>query len=173
MGTVPTPATVATGNFLTSALWNAQVRDPNNFLFGVPVFRGFQNAAQSFASSSSYAPILLDSESFDPEGGHSTTTNTSRFTVQTAGYYYVSVFASFLGSATGGRAIAVSVNGTATVQSQQAPPPSNSWSGGTNWLGYLNVGDYVEATAWQNSGASLSMTTGAFSASLSLFWVAR
>jgi hypothetical protein len=169
----PTSYTAATGNFLTASLWNAQVRDATGFLSAVPVFRGFQNAAQSFASSTVYAPILLDSESFDPEGGHSTTTNTSRFTVQTAGYYYVSAFASYLVSSAGGRAIAVSVNGTATVQSQQAPPPANSWSGGTNWLGYLNVGDYVEATTWQNSGGSLSMTTGAFSASLSLFWVAR
>jgi hypothetical protein len=169
----PTSYTATTGNFLTSAVWNTQVRDATGFLSAVPVFRGFQTAAQSFASSTAYAPILLDSESFDPEGGHSTSTNTSRFVVQTAGYYYVTAFGSYSTNATGGRAIAVAVNGTATVQSQQAPPPANSWAGGVNWLGYLNVGDYVEATSWQNSGTSVSMATGAFAASLSLFWVAR
>lgn len=169
----PVSYTATTGNFVTAALWNTQVRDATSFLTNVPVFRGFQNAAQTVGSSIVYAPILLDSESFDPEGGHSTSTNTSRFTVQTAGYYYVSAFASYGTNSAGGRAIAIAVNGTAMVQSQQAPPPANSWSGGTNWLGYLNVGDFVEATTWQNSGGNLSMATGAFASSLSLFWVAR
>lgn len=173
MATVPTLYTAATGNFLTSALWNAQVRDPNTFLLGVPVFRGFQNVVQSVASSTVYAPVLLDSETFDPDGGHSTTTNTSRFTVQTAGYYFVSVHCSYATNATGARAVAVAVNGTAVVQSQQAAPPANSWSGGIAEFVYLNVGDYVEMTSWQNSGGNLSTANGAFAPSMSLFWVAR
>lgn len=161
MVTVPTPYTAATGNFLTSALWNAQVRDGLAFLMSPVRFKAYASVAQSFTSSTTSTVLTLDTELFDSDGGHSTSTNTSRFTCQTAGLYYVSGSVCFAVNATGTRTLNVFVNGTGVTgaANQAAPSASNGGSVVTSTLVQLVVGDYVELAAWQNSGATLATST--------------
>lgn len=54
-----------------------------------PVFEGRQTIAQSIATNTPTA-ITLDVEDVDTDNGHSTSSNTSRYTVQTAGRFQVS-----------------------------------------------------------------------------------
>lgn len=171
---VPNPATAVPGEFLTSALWNAQVRDAVGFLTHVPVFSAQQTVQQSYGSnSSSPAPVLLDSETLDSDGGHSTTTSTSRYTVQTAGIYSAIGTVAFVTAATGSRAVLIAVNGVAVRQTVLPTlATGNTWSGQCSWMGPLSVGDYVEMWAWQTSGGNLLTSNNpGLNPSLTLHWV--
>jgi hypothetical protein len=115
-----------------------------------------QTVTQSVANGT-WTAITFDTEVTDPYGGHSTVTNTSRYTCQLAGWYRVTVRAAFATNATGSRGARVHKNG-AYIQ------------GGANLVGagtlngiveashvlQLGLGDYVEGAAGQNSGGSLS-----------------
>jgi hypothetical protein len=175
--TTPVIATEVPGDFITSALWNAQVLATMQWLFGtgassgVPRFSGYASTAQAFATGTSYSPLNLDAEVYDSEGGHSTTTNSSRYTVQVPGLYRITAQSAFAVNSSGARAVAIGVNGTASKACQGAPPPSNSWSNQVTWETYLNVGDFVEAMTWQNSGGALSTVTGGMGPSLSVWWI--
>jgi hypothetical protein len=167
--TVPVMATQVPGNFITSALWNSQVGGLGSFTLQVPIFRGYQTAAPSLASAVATTPMALDSENVDSEGGHSTTTNTSRYVCQVAGWYWISSAVTFGVNSTGSRAVAVMVNGGAKIATVTGAPPANSWNGIAGDMLYLNVNDYVETGAWQNSGVAMSPTA----VSLTLFWVSQ
>jgi hypothetical protein len=115
-----------------------------------------QTVTQSIANGS-WTVMPFDTEIVDSYSGHSTVTNTSRYTCQLAGWYRVTVRAAFATNSTGSRGARVHKNG-AYIQ------------GGANLLGagtlnaiveashvlLLAVGDYVEGAAGQNSGGSLS-----------------
>lgn len=85
---VPIPASEVPGNFVTGALWNANVYNGLTFLLNPPIFYGYQASGQSLVSGTGTA-VTLDTEVLDTYGGHSTTTNTSRYTAQVAGTYLV------------------------------------------------------------------------------------
>ena len=77
---VPIPAAEVPGNFITGALWNANVFNGLTFLLNPPLFAGYQTTGQSIPSGQSPVAITMDTETIDTYGGHSTTTNASRFT---------------------------------------------------------------------------------------------
>ncbi|WP_128381278.1 hypothetical protein [Streptomyces cavernae] len=177
--TVPVIASESPGNFLTGALWNANVKAMGDWMLGsgssgVPRFSGYQNTAQSIPSNT-FIPITLDSETIDSDGGHSTTTNPSRYTVQVAGTYLVIGEACFPANATGNRGSRITVNG-ANIQGGASMIPS----GAGNTMGVpaaallqLVVGDYVEVLGWQSSGAALNTAVATdYASSLKVLWVA-
>lgn len=177
MLTPPTSYTAATGNFLTSALWNAQVRDANSFFSAPPSFRAYSAVTQSIPSGT-WQSLNLEAELFDNYGGHSTSTNTSRYTCQVAGIYSVTGVATFdASSSTGNRAGRLMVNGTAVfgTLAKTNAVVSGSTCVVTSALIYLNVGDYLEVQANHNAGAPLPT---AFSGpdvnpALSAIWVSN
>jgi hypothetical protein len=175
--TVPVIATEVPGNFQTAALWTAQISATMQWVFGtgsngVPRFKGYQGSAQSIATGQTDAPITLDTEVYDSEGGHSTTVNPSRYTCQVAGVYRISVSGSIAPSGTGARKVGVNVNGAASIGAavQQVPPASNTWQGAVSTDTYLNVGDYVELVVWQTSGGNLSTNAGTATAPTMCVW---
>lgn len=177
MATVPVEVTIAAGSTLTAATWNANVRDAINFLLSTPIFEGRQTAAQSLTSGAATA-ILLDTEDVDTDNGHSTSSNTSRYTAQTAGRYQVGGGVSWSNNATGRRAAIWAINGvsiaggeanmTTAVVAQPVATPARSRTV------FLNVSDYVEIWGLQDSGGALN-TGSAIAASLqcnmSVRWV--
>lgn len=171
----PTMAQEVPGNYQTGALWNANVKALGDFLLSPPLFSGYQTAAQALATGV-YAPILLDVETADPDGGHSTTTNSSRYTAQVAGTYLVSGSVAFAGNATGIRVAHIRVNGT-VVRGSQMILPANGTTQVPVPLVFpvtLAVGDYVEVAGQQTSGASLNTYTGSDACSaMSLFWISK
>lgn len=123
----------------------------------------YQTADQSI-SNATFTAITFNSETFDTDGFHSTTTNTSRLTVPAgkAGYYLVTAQLAYNGNAAGQRQAEVTVNGAGgfgkfiqlNAGSSYVPQPK-----GVTILN-LSVGDYVELNAYQDSGGALSNYSG-------------
>lgn len=178
--TVPAIPTEIPGNFITGALFNATVGAAGAWAFGSgsngpPRFQGYSVSSQSIPTGINYVSLTLDTEVYDSDGGHSTTTNTSRYTVQVAGTYYISGSCGYPGTAGGNRSTRIAVNGSPAQGSQVADAPTttaNSWYGIATCFAVLNVGDYVEVQTWQNSGGGISTNGGvATGPTLNVLWV--
>ncbi|MFC8676667.1 hypothetical protein ACFUEN_28780 [Streptomyces griseorubiginosus] len=176
---VPVSVSESPGNYITSALWIAQVKATMDFLMGsgtngVPRFKGYASTTQSVASGTTDTAIALDTEDYDSDNGHSTVTNNSRYTVQVAGTYLIAATLGFATNATGNRKVGINVNGAnargGVVQSNAFA--SNSFCASVVTEQALAVGDYVELVGWQTSGAALNTAAGTgFGPVLMCHWI--
>jgi hypothetical protein len=118
-----------------------------------------RQANQQTIATSVNTAILFDSEDFDDLGGHSTVSNTSRYTATRAGRYRFTGAIGFEPNASGFRAVRVWKNGSAipgnTLSWSQFSVASNAVIPCRTVTVSLIVGDYVEMIALQNSGAGL------------------
>jgi hypothetical protein len=118
------------------------------------------NSANIACASGAAVLLTFDSERYDTDSIHSTTANTGRLTVTTAGKYHITGQASFASNSTGARGLFVRLNGTTELAHVR-----QSAVGGTD-ITILNVSttydlaatDYVELLAYQTSGGSLNVT---------------
>lgn len=158
MATVPVTRTWVAGEVVTAAHFNTNIRDVLQFLLAPPIFRGRQTSAQSIANITSVA-ITLDTEDFDTAGGHSTVSNTSRYTAVYPGYYQHSGGLSYSSDATGTRAAEWGKNGTlingGSALLSAVNGNSTRLATRTDYT-FLNVGDYLELFAFQNRGSALN-----------------
>lgn len=175
MATVPTTFTYSSGSVLTAAQLNTYLSAAVSFFLAVPTCELRQTVAQSLANTPTISQITFDTEDVDNDGMHSTVTNTSRVTAQTAGRYQVSGKVGFAANATGVRQTFYQVNGSTANASDTS---TASVSGSTYAIPtvtktiFLNVGDYVEIGVIQASGGSLnSAVTGADQPAFSVRWV--
>jgi hypothetical protein len=164
---VPTLPTEVPGNFMTSALYNTLGVNGLGFSLNPPVATVYQTATQSIASTTNVA-ITMDSSVLDTYGGHSNTTNTSRYVGQVPGYYLVYGVICFATNATGYRVATIAKNGSTssvnggfgifqTTSSVSALACAQAFG-----LVQLNgTTDYVEIYANQNSGSPISTAVGA------------
>jgi len=157
VATIPTLPVEVPGNFNTSALFNL-VASAINYTLAPVRFKAYSSTSQSIPSGTAVIPLTLDTEVVDSDGGHSTTTNTSRYVCQTAGLYWVSGSVNFATNSSNTRTLQILYNSGGVVGSAQqvAPAPNRGGSVFTSTLLQLNVGDYVEIAAWQDSGTSLA-----------------
>ncbi|WP_326829675.1 hypothetical protein OIE13_05935 [Streptosporangium sp. NBC_01810] len=156
---VPSPRTWVVGEILTAAKLNTDIRDAINFLLSPPLFELNHSSGISPATSTQ-AVMPFDTETIDRDNGHSTVTNSSRYTSQTAGYYMISGAVGFVSNATGKREMTILVNGTTETYPCSIPGTASGF-GGMIVAGrvYLAVADYVELYIWQNSGGALATNT--------------
>ena len=159
MATVPSPITFVDNTVVTAADLNT-IRDALNFLLAPPLAIVNQSSATQNLSSGVWTAILFDTEVIDRDGMHSTSSNTSRLTCVTPGYYAVEGMVAFHANATGGRGADFAINGTrvfATAVLLETNDSATFYSAvavvGTV---YLNVGDYLELQGVQYSGGTLS-----------------
>ncbi|MFF4644995.1 hypothetical protein [Streptomyces sp. NPDC001389] len=152
----PNPASVVPGSYITGALWNANVYNGLTFLTNRPVFVGQQQVVQSVANTA-WAVLTFDTEIVDSYGGHSTVSNTSRYTCQLAGWYRVGGRAAFAVNSAGSRGARIHLNGS-YIQGAANLCGAGNLTGivEVSHLMYLNVGDYIEVAGGQNCGAALS-----------------
>jgi hypothetical protein len=115
------------------------------------------NSVNLTIANSTDTALTFDSELFDTNNLHSTTTNTSRLTAQTAGIYVVFATVEWQGSATGVRSIYFRLNGTTKVAWLEEPTNSDVPRQTLSTVLALNVNDYLEVVVGQNSSASLSI----------------
>jgi hypothetical protein len=130
-----------------------------------PAFVGariFNSTTQSLANST-WTAITMNSETYDTDGFHSTSTNTSRITIPTGlgGYYLAIGNLAFAANATSWRGIGIYKNGSEVVGAY------TDYAGGTTGtvqiisdIMNLVAGDYIELYGRQNSGGNLN-TSGA------------
>jgi hypothetical protein len=157
MATVPAEITWVTGQVVTAAQLNANLRDAINFLIAPPLFVGRQTVAQS-VNTAAWTALALDAEDKDSDGMHSTVTNTSRATAQTQGWYDLQYTGGFAADASTNtlRAVAYHVNGANRAGKTQTFNDGTdiALTGGASV--FLNVGDYTEAAVFQNRGSALN-----------------
>lgn len=127
-----------------------------------------QTVAQSIINAS-WVAIAFDTEDVDSYGGHSTVTNTSRYTAQYSGWYAVCGMTSFAPNSTGFRTARIQVNGSALLGTQTYGTHNGSAEAmiitPTRDV-YLTAGDYVEVAGYQSSGGSLNTAVSGLGASL-------
>jgi len=162
-----TPKTWATNEVVTAANMNTHVRDNISFLAQPPQCSCSGNTV-SLADSTD-AALSAPNESFDNDSMHSTSSNTSRITINTAGRYLFTSRVRFAVNGSGARVTHYRVNGGTFVPTNACAPPP----GGTSdallpgvWLLILSATDYVEVGAFQNSGGALNVKLEEFTAVL-------
>jgi hypothetical protein len=120
----------------------------------------YRTANQSIANAT-FTAVAFDAETFDTDAFHSTSTNTSRFTVPSgkAGKYLITGTIAFA-TGTGTREVAYYKNGAAVNYGPTLPASANPL--GTyipiSYVLSLAVADYVEIFVYQNSGGALNVT---------------
>lgn len=163
---VPTLPTEVPGNFMTSALYNTLGVNGLGFTMNPPVALVYQTATQSLASATNIA-ITMDSSFLDTYGGHSNTTNTSRYVGQVPGYYAVYGVVAYANNTTGRRAATIGKNGSITVVNGgfgifQALGGTDISCAQAFGIVQLNGStDYVEIYGNQGSGVAVSTVVGA------------
>lgn len=157
-------ATFAAGEKITAARLNL-IADP-------PLLVAQQIVVQTLANIT-WAAITMTGETIDSLNGHSTSTNPSRYTPSTAGYYEVEGQVAFAASTAGDRGAQIRKNG-ATIDgahygAQRAMAGVGSFSGIARCgaVVFLNgTTDYIELYGYQDSGGNLNTYyTAGFTAS--------
>lgn len=177
MATLPNPRTWTVAELLTAAKMNLDVRDGLNFLLSPPLAILRKTASQAIPNGT-HTAITFDTEDLDRDGGHSTVTNTSRYTSATAGYYQISGNVTFAANGTGWRDIMFQKNNSSTTrQSRNGTPaiPSGTADSALNLSGtlFLAVSDYVEIMAYQTSGGSLNAIASNQDCRMEARWISK
>lgn len=172
-----TPKTWSTGNVLTATDLNTYVRDNTSWLgTDKPLARVFNSAAISIANNTNTA-VTFDSERFDNQGMHSTSSNTSRLTVPTGmgGKFLIGGHIEFAGNASGQRDILIQVNGSTVIAYDRVGPNGAvSWKMSLTTMYALSAADYVELLVFQNSGGALNLdATGNYTPEFWAMWMSN
>lgn len=175
MATVPTFRTWTAGEVATAAFMNSNVRDGGNFFLAQPCAELRQTVAQSLTSAA-YTGITFDTEDADTDNGHSTVTNTSRYTSPTAGRLLVGGAVSFAANSAGVRATAWALNGTQINGGQTTFVGTNlieaSVPARVKTIVVNGSTDYIELHGYQNTGGALNTAVTAVNQStMMVFWV--
>lgn len=170
---VPVPRTFAVAEVETGAYLNS-LRDALNFLVNVPIAYVTQSATQTLTTST-WTAITYDQTVVDTYGGHSNSTNNSRYTAQVAGWYIVFGSACYAVNTTGQRGAAIAKNGTRVQGAAGFAQATSALSTATPsppTIVYLAAGDYVEIQAYQSSGGNLATVSGSdLDSSMTVAWL--
>ena len=120
----------------------------------VPTAKVYHDTSQKIPHNST-TTLVFNSEYYDNDDIHDTSTNNSRLTCKTAGLYGIFACWKMTDSATGDRIINIVKNGTKALVRKRV----RAASGGTTILPIyteepMAVDDYVEVTAYQDSGGN-------------------
>lgn len=129
----------------------------------------YMSADQNITNNALQA-LNWNTEYFDTDAFHSTSTNTSRFTVPSgkAGKYQINGFIWWGANTTGVRDAQIYKNGSAISYGSQIPAAGTA-TAISNTLSYttdLAVGDYIEIFVYQNSGGTITAGGGTLSSSI-------
>lgn len=176
MGVIPTIPTTAAGQLVTAGQLQS-MENAIRFLMNPPRCMAYQINPQTVAQST-WTGIILDGESYDTDGMHSTSASPTRITIQTPGNYLIYGNVNFGTLPSGFQAnVQIRVNGGAFETDTDTEPTSAS---GSNQMTsditskVLRAGDYVEIFAWSNNtgGFTTVASTGGWRSSLNVRWVA-
>jgi hypothetical protein len=155
------------GQILTAAQMNTYIRDNINFLYKPPMCV-LNSTTPVGITASVNTDILYSTESVDTDTMHSTTVNTGRITINTAGVYVVNAQLAMAGSgADGSRVLARIVkNGTEICRTDTGN------YGATTEVAFClaittscAVTDYLTFTVLQVSAGARNLNSSAFAAS--------
>jgi hypothetical protein len=122
----------------------------------------YATTSQTFGNGTATG-VNMDSENSDPDGLHSTSTNTSRVTIKKPGLYLITGFMTFKPGA-GYREVDIQKNGVvsgSTLVAGGANTNNDYISCSVVTEAPLAAGDYVELTGYQTTGGNLDSFVGA------------
>lgn len=175
MTAVPSPLSFTFRLATTSGNLQSGVHDVFTFLLAPPMAELRQTVSQNFTTSTA-AAVTFDTEDIDSANGHSTSSNTSRYTAVYAGWYLCSGGISFDTNATGRRFAWWRVNGVDLAGSDVGIPAgaNNVTVPARTKHIFLAVNDFVELVGWQDSGGTrASVVAGIDQPSMSVRWVSN
>lgn len=177
MATVPVIRTFVAGEVVLASYFNTNINGPLSFLLAPPIFQGRQTVAQTLTTGT-YAALTMDVEDVDSAGGHSTSSNTSRYTAVYAGWARVDFGVAFASNATGRRLGKLRTDGTTDVNGSSVIITSGITNTlkitGATMKVFFNVGTYVEAMGAQESGGNLNTgVTGADQSMMGYEWISN
>jgi len=115
-------------------------------------------------TSAAYKNLLFDTEVYDTDAFHSTSTNTNRITIPSgkAGKYLFTFLVNFDGNATGRREYYLYKNGVSASIMDGSVTSVGAQDTGLTFVAMDDaiVGDYYNVSVWQNSGSSLNVRLG-------------
>jgi hypothetical protein len=172
-----TPSTIAAAQLVTSSLMNTEWVENIKFLANPPSCRVYHNAAQSITNNS-VAVCSFNSERWDTDSMHSTSVNTSRITINTAGLYIVTFHIEFESASNyTNTAAVIKMNGT-TDLGQQYRVEGNGVTivprHSVATVYKFSAGNYVEGLVFQiNAGGSARnlTSTAQFSPEMTATWI--
>lgn len=118
------------------------------------------NSVSQSIDNSSTTTLTFNTEDYDTDGFHSTSTNTGRITIPAgkAGKYFVSTTVNYAGNATGFRQIRILKNGSTNVAATVTTPGDSGDLGLTcSVMLTLAEADYLTVVTFQNSGNNLNV----------------
>jgi hypothetical protein len=117
----------------------------------------YNNANQSI-SNATWTVLNFNSENFDTDAFHSTSTNTSRMTIPSGknGKYMVTMKGHFQGNSTGDRFVGLVKNGSSVGAWRLSAVSGNSIGFGQSVVMDLVATDYLQVEVYQDSGVSLN-----------------
>jgi hypothetical protein len=127
-----------------------------------PLLQCESGTAQSF-SSAAWTAIQFNINVVDTHAMHSTVTNNTRIVAAVKGWYQVGGGCSWVSNATGKRGLMWYLNGAIhTPTAVYAPAPAGGSTGlaAPTIVVQLNIGNYVELWAYQDSGVALACGNG-------------
>lgn len=174
---VPTPLSPTAGDKLSAALFNSGVRDPLNFLLSPPRCHVYNGAGQSIVNAAALALMLWDSEIYDTDTMHSTSSNTGRITFTTAGTYEIDCLISFASATYTVLTLQCNLNaagvaGGGTLIRTELYDQGAGNAGPFTFQRFFSAGDYIEFFIQQTSGGNKTTATSAYGSRVFARWVA-
>ena len=173
------PTTKTTGTLITSTIWNQDVVDNVLFLANPPACRVYNSISQNITDNTELA-LTFDSERFDTDNMHSTSSNTSRITFNTAGVYIVTFTCELPADTTYQRVYAhIKLNGATSLAVSDSYAMTSSGYGAAVFVNVTTIykfaaTNYVQALVFQdNSGgaAKSALASPNYSAEFAACWV--
>jgi len=105
--------------------------------------------------------VPFDSEEYDTDTMHDTSTNNNRITIKTAGKYIFHFYCRWADNGTGVRVAFMMINASTVLAQTITPGNEGGQRGHINLIGMgdFSIDDYVEVQVRQNSGGSLNIET--------------
>lgn len=175
MATVPTVQTYTAGSRWRASDANTLANTDKAFWRAPPLCIVYATAGTTLTAAGTLYPITYDSETFDNDGMHSTSVNTSRLTAVTAGYYLVTGYVgitqqaavSYIGAG-------ISKNGATPdmIVAGYVPTTPNTTYGVTaTHIVYLAVNDYVELRARSGTAGVVTAAAAGVRSYLEARWI--
>jgi hypothetical protein len=155
----PSPRTWVTGEVVSKALLDQEIRDAINAILDRPRAVMFNTTNQSIPNET-HTAVAFDGEFDDSDGAHDTATNNTRFTAPYTGEYLCVAAIPFTQNAVAHKVeLNFRRNGTDwfTGTAQMKTSANITLIANATSLVYLAAGDYVEAVVWHNYGSALAI----------------
>ncbi len=156
MPSVPTLPSWGMNHDLTNTDFQ-QLNTVINFLRNPPGCRSKRSNSQS-VNNAALTGLLFTTDIEDPDGFHSTSTNTDRFLPTYPGLYAVKYTAGFVFNATGFRSAWLELNGTTPAGGYEEMPAGGGVSvmSGAEHVRFNGTTDYLRLVVFQTSGGALN-----------------